>query len=100
MLERPHVKANAYTAFVDPSGGSSDAMTLAIAHTEGKTQILDAIRGAQAAILAGGSRRGVCQVGEVLSVFKVIGDRYGGEWVVEQFMKRGVFVPASQERAT
>jgi hypothetical protein len=42
--ERPAQRSQSYIAFVDPSGGSSDAMTLAIAHTEGKTQILDVIR--------------------------------------------------------
>ena len=34
--ERPSERAHSYVAFVDPSGGSSDSMTLAIAHTEGK----------------------------------------------------------------
>jgi hypothetical protein len=44
VRERPAERKHSYVAFVDPSGGSSDAMTLAIAHTEGKTQILDVIR--------------------------------------------------------
>ena len=44
VRERAPLRANVYVAFVDPSGGSSDAMTLAIAHTEGTTQILDAVR--------------------------------------------------------
>ncbi len=38
--ERPTERKNGYVCFVDPSGGSSDAFTLAIAHVEGKTQIL------------------------------------------------------------
>ena len=34
-----------YVAFVDPAGGSGgDAMTLAIAHKEGNTAVLDALR--------------------------------------------------------
>jgi hypothetical protein len=33
-----------YIAFVDPSGGSQDAMTLAIAHAEGEVMVLDAVR--------------------------------------------------------
>src|SRR5262245_42527913 len=40
LFERPPERKHNYIAFVDPSGGSSDAMTVAIAHTEGKTQIL------------------------------------------------------------
>ena len=44
ILERPFNRQNNYVAFVDPSGGSSDAMTLAIAHKEGNTVVLDVIR--------------------------------------------------------
>jgi hypothetical protein len=33
-----------YSAFVDPSGGSSDSMTLAIAHLEKSIAVLDALR--------------------------------------------------------
>ena len=33
-----------YTAFVDPSGGTADSMTLAIAHAEREVGVLDAIR--------------------------------------------------------
>ena len=33
-----------YYAFVDPSGGSNDAMTLAVAHKAGVTVVLDAVR--------------------------------------------------------
>ena len=35
-----------YTAFVDPSGGSADSMTLAIAHRDSATKrvVLDAVR--------------------------------------------------------
>jgi hypothetical protein len=35
-LERPWNAKHRYTAFVDPSGGSSDSMTLAVGHREGK----------------------------------------------------------------
>ena len=44
VRERQPERKHGYICFVDPSGGSSDAFTLAIAHTEGKTQILDLIR--------------------------------------------------------
>jgi hypothetical protein len=33
-----------YLAFVDPSGGSGDGMTLAIGHQEDDVAVLDAIR--------------------------------------------------------
>ena len=44
VKERPPELKHGYVAFVDPSGGSSDSMTLAIAHKEGQTEILDLVR--------------------------------------------------------
>jgi hypothetical protein len=84
-------------AFVDPFGGSSDAMTLAIVHTEGKTQILDVIRERRPPF----SPEAVVE--EYASLMKqyrcsvVYGDRYGGEWLREQFQKRGVFYEPAEK---
>src|SRR5262245_27306521 len=44
VSERAPLRTNIYAAFCDPSGGSSDSMTLAISHTEGTTQVLDLVR--------------------------------------------------------
>jgi hypothetical protein len=41
VSERPFRGGLKYRAFVDPSGGSSDSMTLAIAHTEGEVHVID-----------------------------------------------------------
>ena len=38
------LQKQSYFAFVDPSGSSSDSFTLAIAHKEGETEILDVVR--------------------------------------------------------
>jgi hypothetical protein len=43
-FERAPVSSVAYSAFVDPSGGSVDSMTLAIGHRENDVAIVDAIR--------------------------------------------------------
>jgi hypothetical protein len=45
--ELPPTKGLSYVAFVDPSGGSADSMTLAIAHREGGRAVLDAVREAK-----------------------------------------------------
>lgn len=37
----PPLSGTSYVAFVDPSGGVGDSMTLAIAHREGERVILD-----------------------------------------------------------
>jgi hypothetical protein len=77
-------------AFVDPSGGSSDAMTLGIAHREGETIVLDLLREYRPPF----SPESVCA--DYASTIKkyrcsqIFGDRYEGEWVVEGFRKYGV----------
>jgi hypothetical protein len=42
--ELPRIDGVAPLAFCDPSGGSSDSMTLAIAHMEGERVVLDLVR--------------------------------------------------------
>jgi hypothetical protein len=36
--------AHRYVGFVDPSGGSADSFTMAIAHRDGERVVVDAIR--------------------------------------------------------
>jgi len=40
---RAPVRGTAYFAFADPSGGVADSFTLAIAHAEGETVVLDCL---------------------------------------------------------
>jgi hypothetical protein len=79
-----------YTAFVDPSGGSSDSMTLAIAHMEGKTAILDAVREVRAPFSPGAAVEQFTTLLAKYQIWTVHGDRYAGEWPREQFSQRGV----------
>jgi hypothetical protein len=44
VSERPAISEQNYFSFVDPSGGSSDSMTMAIGHREDDTIFVDAIR--------------------------------------------------------
>jgi hypothetical protein len=48
VLERPYDRRFIYSAFVDPNGGASDSFMMAIAHMEGKTIVLDVLRGLRA----------------------------------------------------
>jgi len=79
-----------YTAAVDPSGGSSDSMTLAIAHTEGERGILDFVQEWPAPFSP------EVVVGEIVEICRrygaveVIGDRYAGEWAREPFRLKGI----------
>jgi hypothetical protein len=82
--------SKAYAAFVDPSGGSNDSMTMALAHADGKLIVLDAIR----EVVPPFSPNAVVeQFAELLrryQVWTVYGDRYAGEWCREPFLQRGI----------
>ena len=87
-----------YVAFVDPSGGVSDSMTLAIAHkaANGKA-VLDLLREIRPPF----SPENVCgEFSTVLRKYKcyeVTGDRYGGIWPSEEFAKSGIVYKASDK---
>jgi hypothetical protein len=100
VRERAPERKHSYIAFVDPSGGSSDAMTMAIAHKEAETTVLDVIREhrppfspeAVVAEYASLVRRYRCS--------QCFGDRYAGEWVAEAFRKHGVhYEPSEHSRS-
>src|SRR5262245_28776855 len=94
--ERPPQRMHSYVAFVDPSGGSSDAMTLAIAHTEGETEILDVIRERKPPFSPEAVVEEFTSLIKSYRCSKVFGDRYAGEWPREQFQKRGVYYACGQ----
>jgi hypothetical protein len=91
VFERAPIENVRYMAFVDPSGGSSDSMTLAVGHRENKDVfVLDCVRERRSPF----SPEAV--VAEFVTMIKryrvgmVRGDRYAGEWPREQFKKLGV----------
>jgi hypothetical protein len=88
--ERAPSRMHSYVAFTDPSGGSSDAMTLAIAHTEGTTQILDCLRERKPPFSPEAVTEEYAKLVRQYRCTIVYGDRYGGEWPREQFRKHGV----------
>ena len=79
-----------YLGFVDPSGGTSDAMALAIAHRLGDTVILDAAREIQPPFNPDAATTEFSTLLKAYGVAKVIGDRYAGEWVREPFRRHGI----------
>jgi hypothetical protein len=97
-----------YQAAADPMGGGPDAFTLAIVHVDlrdgrpvmvqdlmrswrsprGEKLDLDQVLDEQAAVLA---RYGL---------FRLIGDRYAGEWPVQAYRKRSVlYEPAAHDKS-
>ena len=90
VFELPPAADVSYLGFVDPSGGASDAMTLAIAHRVGDMVILDATREIQPPFNPDAATMEFSTVLKAYGVAKVIGDRYAGEWVREPFRRHGV----------
>jgi hypothetical protein len=77
-----------YFGFVDPSGGSSDSMTVAVAHREADRVIIDLVR----------ERRPPFSPTDVefsaalrsYNVGSVQSDKYAGSWVMESFAAQGI----------
>lgn len=97
---RPPLSSVSYRAFVDPSGGSSDSMTLAVAHREDNHVIIDCVLEKKAPFhpdqtvgeFAGTLKQYKCAV--------VTGDRYAGEWPAERFAAHGIrYEPAELNRS-
>jgi hypothetical protein len=89
-FELPPVSGISYAAFADPSGGSSDAMTLAIGHSDGHRVVIDAIRERRPPFSPADV---VAEFAELLAFYGIStieGDRYGGEWPAERFREHGI----------
>lgn len=88
--ERGRLTTTAHRAFVDPSGGSNDAMTLAIGHKEGDRRVLDALRERKPPFSPEAVVADYAALIKAYGLNSVTGDRYAGEWPREQFRKHGV----------
>jgi hypothetical protein len=95
VVERRHEVAPAtgikYFGFTDPSGGSSDSMTLAIAHRDkdGRT-ILDCVRERRPPFAPDGVCKDFAETLKNYGLKDVSGDRYAGEWPRERFQVHGI----------
>lgn len=89
-FERPYHPAFGYIAFVDPSGGSSDSMTMGIAHVEGDISVLDLIREVPPPFNPSTVVEEFCGLMKAYKLNRCIGDRYAVAWVVEAFSQFGV----------
>jgi hypothetical protein len=88
--ELPPVPGIKFTAAIDPSGGSSDSMTLALAHAEGDRGVLDFVKEWPAPFSPQEVVRDIVQICRRYGVNSVIGDRYAGEWAREPFRNHGI----------
>ena len=90
LHELPPAPGLAYVAFVDPSGGSGDSFTLAIAHAEGQRGILDAVRERRPPFSPESVTKEFSDLCLQSGVHKVTGDKYAGLWPQERFAQHGI----------
>jgi hypothetical protein len=95
---RPEVRAG----FVDPSGGSVDSFTCAIAHCDHVRNVvlIDAVREIKAPFSPEAPVSELATLLKSYRVYKVHGDKYAGEWPRESFAKFGIsYEPSPQPKS-
>jgi hypothetical protein len=99
-LERAPLPDITYHAFVDPSGGAKDAMTVAIAHCEGRVLTLDAVRERKPPFSPESVVADFAALLERYRISTIRGDRYAGEWPRERFQVHGItYLPTDRNRS-
>ena len=96
VRERPPKSGVRYVGHLDPSGGASDSMTMAIAHLDGERAVLDVVREVKAPFRPDQVAAEFSTVFKQYRVREVRSDRYGAEWVTEAFRKHGITVKQSE----
>jgi hypothetical protein len=90
-VELPPITGTHYHAFTDPAGGSGkDAWTLAIAHKDGESVVVDAMRARKPPFSPAGVVEEFAALLTSYGVREVTGDRYAGEFPRELFAKHGI----------
>lgn len=90
VIERPPVAGTRYSGFVDPSGGSADSFTAAVAHKQGDLIILDAVREVRPPFSPESVTKELASFFLSYKIKQIRGDKYAGLWPREQFAKAGV----------
>jgi len=100
VYERPFLSDLSYVAFVDPSGGSADSFTLAVAHREDDGIVLDAVRERKPPFSPEEVVTEFCGLLHSYQIHQVIGDRYGGEFPRELFRKHAIsYEPSAKPKS-
>jgi hypothetical protein len=102
--ELPPVAGLSYAAFVDPSGGSADAFTLAICHAEDRdgqwVTVFDCVRERKPPFSPDSVVEDFAAVLKSYGLRTVVGDRYAGSWPAERFAAHGItYTPAEHTKS-
>jgi hypothetical protein len=95
-FELPPVSGVVYMGFCDPSGGSSDSMTLAIGHEQDGIAILDAVREVRAPFKPSDVTAEFAALLKSYRLRDVVGDKYGGAWPADAFLEHGISYIAAE----
>jgi hypothetical protein len=99
-IRPPNIITN-YVAFADPSGGSKDSFTAAVAHDEGGTAVLDCLIEIKPPF---STSEAVAQIAGVLKSYgltSVTGDRYAAQFTVDAFAAQGIqYKHSERDRST
>jgi hypothetical protein len=96
-VELPPAPRQSYFGFCDPSGGSSDSMTLAIAHREADRGILDCAREVRPPFSPEAVTAEFAALLKTYGLRSVTGDKYAGEWPRERFREHGITYEPSEK---
>ena len=85
-----------YAAFIDPSGGSSDAMALAVGHLrDDGIGVLDYLHEVRAPFDPDNAVEQCVNIIKRYGISTIRGDRYAGEWVPARFKECGILFEQS-----
>jgi hypothetical protein len=96
-VEMAPLDALSYCAFVDPSGGSADSFTVAVAHTDGERAVIDAAREITPPFSPDAVIEEYATLLKSYRVTSVTGDRYAGEFPRELFRKHGIIYECAEK---
>jgi hypothetical protein len=88
--ERPPFAGIKYFAFADPSGGSADSFTLAVAHAEGEQVVVDCLREIVAPFDPESAVREFAAVLKSYGIHEVVTDRYASAWNSTAWQRHGI----------
>jgi hypothetical protein len=96
-FELPPMDGITYLAFCDPSGGSSDSMTLAIGHEQDGIAVLDAVREVRAPFKPSDVTAEFAALLKSYRLREVVGDKYAGAWPADAFLEHGIVYQAAEQ---
>jgi len=102
VFERAPLGNISYSAFVDPSGGSVDSMTLAIGHFEADREVvvIDLLKEIRAPLSPEQTCAEFSDDLRRYNITEAVGDRYAGQWPVEQFSRFGInYLPCAKVKS-